>query len=143
MDRLSKERRSWNMSRIRGKDTTPEILVRSRLHRLGYRFRLHRRDLPGNPDIVMPRFRIAIFVHGCFWHRHHNCRYAYTPKSRIPFWKLKFTQNQLRDRLVARHIRVISWRRIVVWECETADPGRLDEILLRRIHRMTGQTISK
>lgn len=110
---------------------------------MGYRFRLHRSDLPGHPDIVMPRFRIAIFVHGCFWHRHHNCQFAYTPKSRTTFWKHKFTRNQVRDRLVARQMRAISWRRIVVWECETADPGRLDKILLTRIQKMAGHTTSR
>ncbi|MBU1162905.1 MAG: DNA mismatch endonuclease Vsr, partial [Proteobacteria bacterium] len=87
MDIISKEKRSWNMSRIRGKDTKPEIIVRSMLHRMGYRFRLHRKDLPGKPDIVLPKYKTVIFVHGCFWHRHKGCKYAYTPKSRVKFWK--------------------------------------------------------
>lgn len=109
------------MSRIRGKDTTPEVAVRSALHRLGYRFRLHRRDLPGRPDIVLPKHGTVIFVHGCFWHRHARCRYAYTPKSRVEFWQRKFQQNVERDRRVQRELRRLGWKVIVVWECETAN----------------------
>ena len=97
-DILSKERRSWNMSRIRGSDTKPELLVRSLLHRMGYRFRLHRKDLPGRPDIVLPKYRTVIFVHGCFWHRHKGCKYAYTPKSRTDFWQNKFQGTVERDK---------------------------------------------
>ena len=109
------------MSRIRGKDTTPELAVRSALHRLGYRFRLHRRDLPGRPDIVLPKYGTVIFVHGCFWHRHARCKYAYTPKSRVEFWHHKFQQNVERDRRVQRELRRLGWKVIVVWECETAN----------------------
>ena len=90
MDTLSPERRSWNMSRIRSRDTKPEVVVRSLLHGMGYRFRLHRRDLPGRPDIVLPKYKIAVFVNGCFWHRHEGCRYAYSPKTRTDFWRAKF-----------------------------------------------------
>ena len=93
MDLLSQERRSWNMSRIRGKDTMPERLVRSLLHRMGYRFRLHRQDLPGRPDIVLPGRRTVVLVHGCYWHRHDGCRLAYTPKSNQTFWNSKFREN--------------------------------------------------
>ena len=92
MDRLNKQRRSWNMSRIKSKDTAPEILVRSTLHAMGYRFRLHYRMLPGKPDIVLPKYRVVVFVHGCFWHRH-GCKFSYTPKSRVAFWEAKFNQN--------------------------------------------------
>ena len=88
------------MSRIRGKDTTPELVVRSALHRMGFRFRLHKKDLPGRPDIVLSRYRTAVFVHGCFWHRHAGCTKAYTPKSRIRFWQSKFDQNVKRDAAV-------------------------------------------
>lgn len=125
MDRLSRERRSWNMSRIRGRDTRPELLVRSILHSKGYRFRLQRADLPGRPDIVLPRYRTVVFVNGCFWHHHRGCRYAYVPKSRRDFWAAKFAQNVRRDLEVKRLLRKAGWKVIVVWECQTADPQRL------------------
>lgn len=118
-DLLTKDRRSWNMAQIRGKDTRPERIVRSILHRLGARFRLHRRDLPGNPDIVLPRYGLVVFVHGCFWHRHPDCKYAYTPKSRVEFWTSKFAQNVKRDRQVRPELETLGWKVIVVWECET------------------------
>ena len=97
MDTLTPERRSWNMSRIRSGDTAPERLVRSLLHRMGYRFRLHRKDLPGKPDIVLPRHQTVILVHGCYWHRHADCRLAYSPKSNMDFWQAKFRENVSRD----------------------------------------------
>ena len=121
MDILTKEHRSWNMAQIRGKDTKPERIVRSVLHRLGARFRLHRKDLPGNPDIVLPRYGLVVFVHGCFWHRHPRCKYAYTPKSRLEFWIPRFEQNVKRDKKVRRQLRRLGWNVIVVWECETRD----------------------
>ena len=121
MDRISKAHRSWNMSRIRGKDTTPERLVRSALHRMGYRFRLHRKDLPGKPDIVLPKHRVVIFVHGCFWHRHPRCRYATTPKTNRTFWNAKFKANIERDRRVRRELRKLGWKVVVVWECQCKD----------------------
>lgn len=132
MDKLSPERRSWNMSRIKGKDTKPEILVRSILHRMGLRFRLHRKDLPGKPDIVLSKHRTVIFVNGCFWHRHRNCRFAYMPKSRIEFWENKFIGNVTRDRQKARQLRRIGWRVVVVWECET----RQVENLIKRLENI-------
>ena len=121
MDSLTKTHRSWNMSRIRGRDTTPELAVRSLLHRLGYRFRLHRRDLPGKPDIVLPKYRTAILVHGCFWHRHSRCRFAYTPKSNAAFWQEKFACNVERDRQVRRQLRERGWHVLVIWECQILD----------------------
>ena len=121
MDTLTKERRSWNMAQIRGKDTKPERIVRSILHRLGARFRLHRRDLPGNPDIVLPRYGLVVLVHGCFWHRHRRCKYAYTPKTRLDFWTQKFEQNVKRDKEVKRELKQLGWNVVVVWECETRD----------------------
>lgn len=121
MDRLSREHRSWNMSRIKGRDTAPEKVVRSALHAMGYRFRLHRRDLPGCPDIVLPRHSTVILVHGCFWHRHARCKFAYTPKSRQEFWEEKFAANVVRDKRTRRSLRSLGWRVIVVWECQTAD----------------------
>lgn len=129
MDRISKERRSWNMSRIRGVDTKPERIVRSLLHELGYRFRLHRRDLPGRPDIVLPRYRSVIFVNGCFWHRHTGCRFAYNPKSRIEFWQEKFSGNVARDLRNTRELEALGWRCLTVWECEVKDNDRMQETL--------------
>ena len=123
-DRLSRERRSWNMSRIRGRDTAPEKQVRSALHRAGYRFRLHSKQLPGRPDVVLPKYCTVVFVHGCFWHRHKGCRYAYTPKSRVAFWKAKFDSNVERDRRNVRELRRLGWKVVKVWECETDRPDR-------------------
>lgn len=97
IDILTKEKQSWNMAQIKGKDTRPEILLRSIIHRSGLRFRLHDNRLPGKPDIVLPRYKTAIFVNGCFWHRHEGCKYAYMPKSRIEFWKTKFSRTVQRD----------------------------------------------
>ena len=118
MDTLSKEKRSWNMSRIRGKDTKPEIVVRSLLHAMGYRFRLHRKDLPGKPDIVLPKYNTLIFVHGCFWHRHDGCKYAYMPKSRIEFWKKKFEGTIKRDIEHLKKLNGMGWKIQIIWECE-------------------------
>ena len=118
MDRLSRGHRSWNMSRIKSRDTSPELKVRSILHSSGYRFRLHRKDLPGKPDIVLPKYRTVIFVHGCFWHRHLDCKYAYTPKSNIEFWEKKFTANIQRDLRSKRLLQEQGWTVIVVWECQ-------------------------
>lgn len=118
VDRLSKEKRSWNMSRIHSKDTKPEVQVRSTLHRMGYRFRLHRRDLPGIPDIVLLKYKTVIFVHGCFWHRHKGCKYAYMPKSRVKFWQKKFSENIDRDRRHQKQLRQLGWKVCIVWECD-------------------------
>lgn len=126
-DRISTEHRSWNMSRIRGKDTRPEILVRSVLHRMGYRFRLHCSALPGKPDIILPKHRIAVFVHGCFWHRH-GCKFSYTPKTRKEFWQRKFKRNVARHEEVCHDLRVLGWRVVTVWECEA---GHADALRLR------------
>lgn len=139
MDRLTKAERSWNMSRIRGRDTSPERAVRSILHRLGYRFRLHSRSLPGRPDVVLPKYGTAVLVHGCFWHRHSRCSFAYTPKSRTQFWSQKFEANVARDRRVARTLRSLGWHVIVVWECELRDATSLSRRLDRSLrHGNTG-----
>ena len=130
MDRLTKEHRSWNMSRIKGRDTKPEIRVRSLLHQMGYRFRLHRKDLPGKPDIVLPKYDTVVFVHGCFWHRHPDCQYAYTPKSRVEFWNRKFARNVERHEEVEEQLTQLGWRVIVIWECETKDPESLWNLLI-------------
>jgi DNA mismatch endonuclease (patch repair protein) len=118
MDIISKEKRSWNMSRIRSKDTKPEKIVRSLLHRMGFRFRLHVKDLPGKPDIVLPKYKTVIFVHGCFWHRHLKCKYAYTPKSNIDFWEKKFADNIARFKIVKKKLEHLQWNVVVIWECE-------------------------
>ncbi|MCC6470898.1 MAG: DNA mismatch endonuclease Vsr [Alphaproteobacteria bacterium] len=125
MDRLTPERRSWLMSRVRGKDTTPELKVRSLLHGMGLRFRLHAAELPGKPDVVVRPRRLAIFVHGCFWHRHGGCRYATTPKSRSAFWNQKFETNVTRDRRNIRMLRRTGWRVLVIWQCQTKNVERL------------------
>lgn len=121
MDRLSKTERSRNMARIRSRNTRPEKMVRSLLHRMGYRFRLHSKSLPGHPDVVLPRYHTALFVHGCFWHRHRGCEYATTPKTRTHFWTKKFKANAVRDRRVIRELRQLEWHVLVVWECELRD----------------------
>ena len=132
-DRLDPLRRSWNMSRIRAKNTKPEIAVRRLLHGLGFRFRLHVRRLPGCPDIVLARRKAAVFVHGCFWHRHPNCRFAYTPKSRKEFWLPKLQANATRDRETLVQLKREGWRPVVVWECETRNLERLATRLKREI----------
>jgi DNA mismatch endonuclease (patch repair protein) len=106
------------MSRIRGRNTAPERTLRSLLHRHGFRFTLHRRDLPGSPDIVLPRYRTIVFVHGCFWHRHADCKFAYSPKSRQAFWTRKFAENKKRDKSNLHALTALGWRTIVVWECQ-------------------------
>lgn len=131
MDLISKERRSWNMSRIRNRDTSPELIVRSTLHRLGFRFRLHKADLPGKPDIVLPKWHSVILVNGCFWHRHKGCKFAYNPKSRIQFWRTKFKENVSRDERCKNELRSVGWRVHVVWECQTHDREKLERYLLK------------
>ena len=124
MDTLTPEHRSWVMSRIRSKDTKPEKLVRSWLHRRGFRFRLHVSSLPGHPDIVLPRYHALIEVRGCFWHRHPGCKTATTPSSHKRFWKDKFRRNVARDLLHEQQWRELGWEVIVVWECELAPRRR-------------------
>ena len=133
MDTLTPERRSWNMSRIKGAHTGPERLVRSLLHRMGYRFRLHRKDLPGRPDIVLPRYRAVVLVHGCYWHRHADCRLAYNPKSNRGFWETKFAENVSRDSRQYEELVALGWRVIIVWECETRDQDVLAAQLRRNL----------
>jgi DNA mismatch endonuclease (patch repair protein) len=111
--------RSDIMRAVKRSHTAPEIVVRQALHALGLRFRLHRRDLPGSPDIVLPKFRTVVFVHGCFWHRHPDCRYATTPKSRQEYWLPKFEANVERDARKEAQLRELGWRVLVMWECET------------------------
>ena len=112
------EQRSRNMSAIKSKNTKPEITLRKLLHSMGYRFRLHRKDLPGSPDIVLPKYKTVIFVHGCFWHRHENCKYATTPKTRKEFWEKKFRENINRDNLNQANLSLKGWKIIIIWECQ-------------------------
>lgn len=128
-DVFSKSKRSHIMSRIRGRDTRPELAIRSLLHKLGYRFRLHVAALPGRPDIVLAKYRTVIMVHGCFWHRHSACKFAYVPKTRRVFWRKKFTSNVERDRRVELQLRELGWRVIVLWECELGSSERLSRRL--------------
>jgi DNA mismatch endonuclease, patch repair protein len=128
-DRLSPEDRSAHMRRIRKTDTTPERAVRRAVHALGFRFRLHRSDLPGTPDLLLPRLRKAILVHGCFWHQHEGCRLARLPKSRPEYWLPKLRRNQERDVVVRAELQAMGWEIMVVWECETEDLVRLRERL--------------
>ncbi len=122
--------RSAIMRAVKGKDTKTEIAVRRVLHSLGFRFRLQRRDLPGCPDIVLPGRRLAIFVHGCFWHRHADCRKTTTPKTRREFWTAKFEANATRDKRVERELVAAGWKVLVVWECQTTKPENLTSSLL-------------
>lgn len=133
MDNLTPERRSWNMSRIRSKGTMPEILVRSILHRLGFRFRLHRKDLPGSPDIVLPKHKTVLLVHGCFWHHHEGCKDGSIPKTNTVFWLEKIRKNIARDRRVISSLKLAGWRVMTIWECETRNvealTARLNQVL--------------
>ena len=122
-DVVSPAKRSQMMAGIKGKNSLPETLVRKALFAMGYRFRLHRRDLPGTPDIAMPSRKIAIFVHGCFWHAHQGCKYAKTPSTRTEFWISKLQANAARDRRNADALRQMGWRVLNVWECSTRAPG--------------------
>jgi DNA mismatch endonuclease (patch repair protein) len=121
-DRLSETERSAHMRRIRKVDTKPEIVVRKIAHALGLRFRLHRRDLPGTPDIVFPRHRKVVQVHGCFWHQHEGCRLARQPKSRLDYWVPKLARNAARDRAAAEQLAALGWEALTIWECETRKP---------------------
>ena len=134
VDSLSAERRSWNMSRIRGRDTAPELLLRSLLHRAGFRFRLHDRSLPGKPDIVMRKHKAVIMVHGCYWHRHPGCRNATTPSTRTEFWVEKFEGTVARDARNRADLTALGWRVITVWECDLKKTP--DQVLTDIRHRL-------
>ncbi|SFJ14998.1 T/G mismatch-specific endonuclease [Phyllobacterium sp. CL33Tsu] len=127
------QERSSLMAKVKGKNTKPEIRVRQILHRMGRRFRLHRRDLPGQPDIVLPKHKVAIFVHGCFWHRHPGCRLTTTPKTRVDFWQKKFDENVQRDRRNIADLGFAGWYPLVIWECETRDVDALAASLRQRL----------
>lgn len=125
MDTVSPARRSEIMARVTSKDTRPEIAARRLLHSLGFRFRLHRNSLPGKPDIVLPRWRTVVFVHGCFWHRHDGCPNTRIPKSKVEFWTRKLDGNARRDQIARARLESLGWRVLVIWECELKDIGSL------------------
>lgn len=131
MDTLSPEERSERMARVRGKDTRPELLVRGLIFSLGYRYRLHARDLPGNPDLVFRKPRKVIFIHGCFWHRHGACALARLPKSRLDFWLPKLEGNKLRDQRNKRALAKDGWKVLTIWECQLKDTRRLETMIRR------------
>jgi DNA mismatch endonuclease (patch repair protein) len=131
MDTLTPAERSERMSRVRSRDTKPEMLVRRLVHKMGYRYRLHARKLPGNPDLVFPSLRKIIFIHGCFWHRHGSCKNTRWPKSRLAFWKPKLEENRQRDAANHRRLRRMGWRVMTVWECKLAQT----EAVSRRVKR--------
>ena len=133
--------RSRIMKAVGQKNTRPEMTIRRTLHSLGYRFRLHRRDLPGSPDIVLPKHRTAIFVHGCFWHRHEGCAKATVPKTRRAFWEDKFETNKVRDRKAIVALQDLGWNVQIVWECQTRNVCEL-EISLNRMLRFRQQRLN-
>jgi len=135
IDHVSTERRSAMMSAVRGKNTRPEMLVRSAAHRLGLRFRLHAADLPGRPDLVFRKIRTAIFVNGCFWHRHHGCRKASMPKSNRRFWANKFRENVRRDKANYAKLEALGWRVIIVWQCEVRTLDEASGVIKNRFKR--------
>lgn len=131
-DMVSAERRSQIMARIHSTDTTPEMAVRRLLHRMGYRFRLHVRDLPGCPDVVLPKYRTAVLVHGCFWHGH-RCKDGRRPKSNMDYWNKKLDRNKRRDRINRQRLRRAGWKPVVVWACQCTDEDRLTEIIRKAL----------
>lgn len=133
MDRIAAEKRSRIMRAVRKADTKPELRVRKAAHRLGYRFRLHRDDLPGTPDLVFPRYALALFVHGCFWHQHQGCHLANRPSSNKSYWTPKLERNMERDSETENRLTALGWRVRVIWECET-HRGDLPDIVVRAIH---------
>ena len=129
MDTHSPSQRSWNMSRIKSKDTTPERLVRSFLHRNGFRFRLHVKKLPGHPDIVLPKYKTVIEVRGCFWHRHAGCKKTTTPLTNAEFWQKKFAENIARDQHTEKKLKSLGWNVLIVWECEVENKTYQDFLI--------------
>lgn len=133
MDIISRKKRSWNMSLIHGKNTRPELIIRSFLHKSGYRYKVHDKNLPGIPDIVLPKYKTVIFVHGCFWHRHPGCKYAYNPKSRVEFWEAKFRNNIERDRTVRKQLKDLGWKILVIWECDISSMDSIKQKINKHI----------
>ncbi|WP_462271053.1 very short patch repair endonuclease [Desulfobacter sp.] len=130
MDVFSKGKRSQIMSHISGKDTKPEILVRSLLHRMGYRFRLHKKNMPGKPDIVLPKYKKVIFVHGCFWHGHENCPRSKRPSTNVEFWNKKIDANIERDKKIIKSLEYLGWKTLIIWTCEIKNEDALKHKLI-------------
>lgn len=128
MDCYDSKTRSEVMRKVHSKNTNPEVFVRKALHKAGFRFRLHQADLPGTPDIVLRRYKTVIFVHGCFWHRHPNCKRATMPAQNVDFWQKKLLSNVERDERNVEKLRALSWQVIVIWECQIKKQGFIDEI---------------
>lgn len=135
-DIVDRETRSRMMSGIRAKNTKPELLVRKYLHAKGLRFRLHVKELPGKPDLVFPKYKTVVFVHGCFWHHHPKCKFAYIPKSNTAFWIEKLQGNRKRDAKRVAELKKLGWKSLVVWECSLDDKSLND--LARAIRKMSG-----
>ena len=129
MDTLSPKERSERMSKIRSKDSTPEMKLRSLVHGMGFRYRLHVKDLPGKPDLVFPARHAIIFMHGCFWHRHGECKLARMPKSRLDFWQEKLEANRQRDLIHRQQLLELGWNILVVWECQLNDTANVARII--------------
>lgn len=140
VDVMTPAQRSRMMASVRGEHTLPELRVRSFLHACGLRYRLHVSGLPGRPDLVLPKYRTAVFVHGCFWHRHDGCRFAAMPSTRVDFWQRKFEANRERDRRVREMLEHSGWRVIVIWECETRDVEALDFLFWSIVSGEDGKT---
>lgn len=136
MDHLLPEKRSANMRAVRSRHTRPELMVRSALHRAGYRFRLHHRDLPGSPDIILPKWRTVIFVNGCFWHGHEGCRRAKLPSTRTDFWRAKIERNRARDIATTSQLIAMGYRVVTLWECEL----RIESSILSSVNAATGRS---
>lgn len=131
VDIVTPQKRSSMMRSIRGRDTQAELLVRSYLHRAGLRFKINDRTLPGSPDLVFPKYRCVVFVHGCFWHRHHGCKLAAIPATRTEFWNAKFAANVARDERANNSLLALGWRALTIWECEVQNADNLDDLFWR------------
>lgn len=132
-DTISPKHRSWNMSRVRSTDTKPEVKIRSMLHAKGFRFRKNVKSLPGVPDIVLPKYKTVVFVHGCFWHQHPNCVKSHIPKSNVEFWTEKLGKNVIRDKKHKKNLKKLGWKIIYVWECELKNFEKLEKNLQKKI----------
>jgi DNA mismatch endonuclease, patch repair protein len=133
----NKETRSFNMSRIRGKDTKPELLIRRFLHARGYRYKLHDKTLPGKPDLVFPKYKTVLFIHGCFWHGHANCRFYVVPKTRTDWWLVKINSNKSNDEKAISALKKDGWKIITIWECRLK-PGNVEKTLEMAVNTLGG-----
>ncbi|WP_035480829.1 very short patch repair endonuclease [Gallaecimonas xiamenensis] len=140
-DVLSRQERSRLMSKVKGRHTKPEMIVRKALHARGFRYRLHDRRIFGHPDLLLPKYHAAVFVHGCFWHHHERCKFAYMPKSKVDFWQAKFVANRERDLKVQARLLTEGWRVLVIWECALKDAGQLEASLLRIEHWLKSKSL--